>query len=366
MIRILHYGLSSNLGGIETYLYKLYSSIDRNKFEFDFLVTGNKKPCWYDEFTSMGSKFFHVTSRSRNPLRNRMEISKILKNKNFDIVHCHLNSLSYTVPVHLALKHDYPVIVHSRNAGILKSKISRSLHKMNGIFLPQHRINMLAVSNVAGTWMFGKNAKFKVINNGLNVENYKYNSVARDKIREEFGLKQEKVIVHVGAMREQKNHMFLLEVFVKVLEKKSNTRLLLVGDGDLKEQILKKIDELKIKNHVIITGNRKDVPDILSASDVLLFPSFYEGFPNAVLEAQASGLPCLISDVITNEVKVNNNCLSLSLKKSSTEWAEQLLLLQNFDERSMGAYNVTASGLSVEGEIGKIEKTYRDIVNNDC
>lgn len=361
MIKVLHYGLDSKLGGIETYLYKLYTHIDRNEFKFDFLVIGDKEPCWYKEFIDMGSNFYKVTPRSKNPLKNRADLLKLFKNEKFDIVHCHLNSLSYIKPVQLAVKSNIPVIVHSRNAGILKSKVSYFLHRLNYFFLPKDKISMVAVSELAGLWMFGKKANFKVINNGLNVEKYRYNEASRHKIRREFGLKDELVIVHVGAMREQKNHMFLLEVFSEVLKQLPSSKLFLVGDGRLKEKILNKINQLQIKDNVIIAGIRNDVPDILSAADIFLFPSFYEGFPNALLEAQTSGLPCLISDVITKEVIVNENCKAMSLNRNAKEWAIELLSLNHFKDRKVGVENIRLKGFSVEDEVKKIEELYRKL-----
>lgn len=362
MIRVLHFGLGSSLGGIETYLYKLYSNIDRNKYKFDFVINGVQKPCFYDEFISMGSDFFHVTKRRKNPFKNKYDINKILREENFDIIHCHLNSLSYTLPVHLALKHNYPVIVHSRNAGILKSRVSRTLHIMNSVLLPKNKITMLAVSDYAGEWMFGKNSEFKVVNNGLKIEKYKFDESTRNKIRENLGIKNENIILHLGAMRQQKNHMFLLEIFNKFLRIKPNSKLLLVGNGVLKEKILCKIDELKITDKIIIMENRNDIKDILSASDVFLFPSLYEGFPNAVLEAQTSGLPCLISDTITKEVVINENCYRMSLNQSTTEWANSLSRMIQFEDRTLGAQNIKDKGLSVEYEVKKIENVYEDLL----
>lgn len=362
MIRILHYGLDSYLGGIETYLYKLYSNIDKNEFKFDFLVIGNKKPCYYEEFIKMGSNFYKITPRSNNILKNIFELSKLLKEEHFDIIHFHLNSLSYITPIQIAIKNGIPIIVHSRNAGIINSKISVFLHKVNYYLLPKDKITMVSVSDLAGRWMFGEKADFKVINNGIDIKKYQYNEISRNRIRQELKLKDEMLIVHVGAMRRQKNHMFLLDIFNEVLKKQNNSKLLLVGDGELKEQILNKIYKLQIEDNVIILGNRNDIPDILSAADIFLFPSFYEGFPNAVLEAQTSGLPCLISDVITKEILINENCQTLSLDDDADEWAKKLLSLEQLKDRKMGAEKVKSKGFSVENEVKKIEKIYKELV----
>lgn len=144
------------------------------------------------------------------------------------------------------------------------------MHKVNYYLLPKDKITMVSVSDLAGRWMFGEKADFKVINNGIDIKKYQYNEISRNRIRQELKLKDEMLIVHVGAMRRQKNHMFLLDIFNEVLKKQNNSKLLLVGDGELKEQILNKIYKLQIEDNVIILGNRNDIPDILSAADIFI------------------------------------------------------------------------------------------------
>ena len=361
MIRVLHYGLDSKLGGIETYLYKLYTHIDRDEFQFDFLAVGDKEPCWYKEFTDMGSDFYRVTPRTKNLFKNRAELFKLFKEEHFDIVHCHLNTLSYIAPVQVAIKNRIPVIVHSRNAGASKSIISNLLHSINSAILPRNKITMLAVSNLAGTWLFGNNAKFKVINNGIDIEKYTYSEVGRNKVRKEFGLKNELIIVHLGAMRKQKNHMFLLDIFNEVLKIKPNSKLLLIGEGELKKEISNKIYKLRMEDNVILTGKRNDVCDILSAGDMFLFPSFFEGFPNAVLEAETTGLPCLISSEITNEVMINEDCYAMSLNVEAKAWADKLLSIKLNENRKISSQNIKNQGYSVEDEIRRVVSIYRDL-----
>lgn len=361
MIRVLHYGLGSNLGGIETYLYKLYKNIDTTKVRFDFLTTKDEDVYFKNEFTEMGSRFYPITSRSENPIKNRKELKELFLREKFDIIHCHMNSLSYSAPIFIGVKTNNNIIVHSRNAQAPKSVVTRILHNVNSIFLPKKQIEMLSVSDFAGQWMFGEKADFTVINNGVDIGRFKYNESSRRKIRSELDLDNKFCVIHVGAFRTQKNHMFLLETFRYILKFKRNSRLLLVGAGNLSSEIESKANELGIRDKIIIVGNRSDVPDLLSGADAFLFPSFYEGFPNAVLEAQTSGLPCLISDTITKEVLINSNCSNLSLNKSPREWAGKLLSLSSYENRLTGADTVKEKGFSVEAEVKKIEKLYSQI-----
>lgn len=364
MIRVLHYGLDSKLGGIETYLYKLYTNIDRNKYKFDFLVIGDEEPCWYKEFTDMGSEFYKVTPRSKNPIKNKKEIIELFKKEKFDIVHCHLNTLSYITPAQIAIESNIPVIVHSRNAGAVKSKISNLMHKINSKVLDKDKIVKLAVSDLAGEWLFGKNQNYTVINNGLDTEKYKFNIESRNRIRNDLKLKDnDLVIIHLGAMRQQKNHMFLLDIFNEFLKTNKNSKLLLVGDGNLKESVFNKAKELDILNNVVFAGNRNDIPDILCAGDIFLFPSFFEGFPNAVLEAQTSGLPCLISSSITKEVMINKNCYNMDLRDDVEKWCSKLKSITLNSKREEASEYIRKQGYSVKDEVKKINDIYEQLCN---
>lgn len=277
-----------------------------------------------------------------------------------------MNTLSYVTPIFCAVKNNIPVVVHSRNAGASKSKITNMLHKINSLFLPSNKIRMISVSGLAGNWLFGKNSDFTVINNGLDIDKYMYNEHSRLNIRQEFHLYNEELIIHLGAMREQKNHLFLLDIFSEYLKLEPTSKLLLVGDGELKREILEKINYLNIEKNVIVAGLRRDVSNMLSAADLFLFPSFFEGFPNAVLEAQTSGLPCLISNEITNEVIITEDCYSMSLSADSKAWANKLYTMKkNSDfDRKRNAKVIIDHGFSVQEEMKKISDLYRDIVRN--
>lgn len=367
MIRILYFGLSTNLGGIETYLNKLANNIDKNKFQLNFLVSGNpENHCFYEELIANGSRFFSVTPRKENVLKYRADLIDILTNERIDIIHCNMNSLSNITPITLGLKFNKPVIVHSRNGKLSRIKFkTKLLHEFNTFRLPKKSVIKLAVSDIAGKWMFGKSAQFTVINNGVNINDHKYNDVARKNIRKKLGIEDDYCVVHVGAFRNQKNHFFLLDVFHQIKKLKPKSKLILVGSGRLKEGILEKANKLEIKNSVIMVGNTSDVSDYLSAGDAFLFPSFFEGFPNAVLEAQTSGLPCLISDTITTEVLINRNCINYSLNKSAEDWAKKIIELPNLSNRIVGADNVNKQGFSVKDEITKIEEIYRNIMKKN-
>ena len=164
------------------------------------------------------------------------------------------------------------------------------------------------------------------IHNGVDLDVYKYDEGNRRKIRRECGIADEQIVIgHIGRFNQQKNHKFLIEVFSEVLKQKPNALLMLVGDGKKKNEIKEQIKSLGIEESVIFTGIRSDVPALLSAMDVFVFPSFYEGMPNTVIEAQATGLPCVIADTITEEASFTGLVKYISLQVSSHEWANSVI-----------------------------------------
>ena len=360
-IRVLHVGLDTHLGGIETYLMKITSHIDSNTFQFDFLAYDNEKPYFYDELTALGCNFYFVTSRRKSFLKNKKDLEKLFKEEHFDIVHCHLNSLTYIAPVLGALKANVKVIVHSRNAGSSIGSSSKILCALNRIRFPYDKITMVAVSDKAGSWMFGENHKFTVLNNGIDTNRFEFSQAKREAIRKEFGLSEgQEVIAHVGAFRPQKNHVFLIKVLNEYLKRFPNAILLLVGTGELENSIKNQVEELKLEKNVIFTGNRKDLDCILSASDKFLFPSLYEGFPNALLEAQASGLLCVASTAITEQACLEN-CIRVSLEDSTSEWVKALSN-QVKQNRQVYAHIVEENGFGIETEMKRLENLYNKVL----
>lgn len=361
MLNIIHYGLNTNKGGIETYLYKLYRNIDKGKYHFDFIDTNIEKACYYDEFIKMGCKFFKIVPRKISFSRNRKELNSLFQSNRFDILHCHMNTLSDIEPIKAALKNNCAVILHSRSAGLPKSLLTKLLHYINTFFIPKNHIKMIAVSNIAGILLFGRNSSFSIINNGIETDRFIFNEKKRMIIRSEFRQEDRYIVGHVGSLSYSKNHKFIISVFQKLLQKKSNAVLWLIGSGPLESDIRKRIFDLGLNDQVYLFGNKSNIPDLLSAMDAFIFPSLYEGFPNAVLEAQTSGLPCVISDTITNEVVITENCIQLPLSLSAENWADKLIVSTSIMKREQGVRIIKEAGLSVEDEIIKIEKIYSDV-----
>ncbi|MDI9217073.1 MULTISPECIES: glycosyltransferase [Clostridium] len=364
MYRVLHFGICASLGGIETYLLKITKNFSRQKYKFDFLVIGNENPCFFNELKDFGCDFFFVESRKKNYFKYIYELNKLFKNEKFDIVHCHLNSLKNISVVLVALKYGNKVIVHSRNGGGDFNLVEKIVNKINYYRLPKRKVKLLAVSNIAGKWMYGDNEDFIVINNSVDIEKYKFNNYKRDEIRKLYNLEGTKVIIHTGAFRKQKNHRFLIDIFNEILKIDSNYRLLLIGEGSLKYEIENRVDSYGIKDKVLFLGARSDISELLSSADIYLFPSLFEGFPNSLIEAEANGLTCLVSDIITNEVIIANLCEVFSLKRSAEEWAKKIVSMKIINDREYGINYLKNNNLDINNEIMKLDKIYKEVIES--
>ena len=362
MIKILHYGITNKLGGIETYLYNLVKGIDKNSFKMDFLVIGKEKPCFYDELKEYGCTFYFVTPRTNNISKGKKEIREILSTNKYDILHCHCNTLSYIDPILVANKLHVKAILHSRNGGAKVPIHSLLLNSINRFRLPYKNIVLVAVSDKAGKWMFKSN-EFITINNGVDTEVFKYNQVVRNKIRQDYNLMDNKVLILTGALRKQKNHKFAFQILKELLKYDSSYRLLLLGDGQLKEELIGYSRSLRIDKFIYFLGNKNNVSEFLSASDIFLFPSLYEGFPNALLEAECSGLRCFASDTITNEVAIEDYIVYLKLDDGPQYWAKIINKAKMVNNRLEAKDKAVYYNKDKKSEIKAISSLYRKIIN---
>lgn len=367
MKKILHYGISHNLGGIETYIQKIAKNIDKNLFHFDYSTQSNAVAAGFDDLENQGSKIFYLTPRRQNAVKNSQELEKIILENRYDIIHCHLLSLSYIAPVTIGIKHDIPIIIHSHSGtGKSSSLVSNALHELNKRKLKYKPFTAIAVSELAADFMFDNNRDVEIINNGIDTDIYKFDPYARKRIRNEFNIADDDLLItNVGLISDRKNQKFAIEVFYKLKEIIPGSKLLLVGeDGGIRHELTKLVRERDLHEDVIFTGLRLDIPDIYSASDRLIFPSHYEGFPGVVIEAQTSGLPCLISDTITDEVLIFENTKSLSLEAGTETWAKELIDLSSEADRRLAAQQIINSGLSVNDEINKLERIYGSLLRD--
>lgn len=325
-IKILFEGLSQNIGGIENYVYNLYKNIDKSKYDISFLVDGDIKIAYYDQYKSEGCDFFYTENRKKSYTKYLKDLKKIYSENQFDIIHINVMSYSLFERITMACKYSKAkIIVHSHSTGYAKGYCkTKLLHQIGKIFVRNKKFYKVACGEDAGNYMFGKN-DFSIINNGVDTERFKYSEENRKEIRDEFNIDETTtVLTNVGAFFPVKNHSFLIDIFNEYLKINPKSLLLLVGEGFLKEKIEAKVEDLKIQNSVIFAGKRGDVNKIYSASDAYVMPSISEGLSVALCEAQANGLKCFTSDGVDKKTNISGNVEFISLKEDGKYWAEYI------------------------------------------
>ena len=329
MKRVLCIVGGMNAGGAETFLMKVYRRLDKNNYQMDFAVANDG--CYDEEIRLMGGKIFKITPKSKGFLKNFLSVKKLVKNEGYKyVLRTSQHSLSAMELFAARLGGAKRLVYRSSNSNTMSgSGKELKIHKLCG-FMPRLFANVrIAPSTEAAEFMFGKNCikkgKAIILNNGIDIEAFKYDEQNRNKYREEFIFKDRPVLGHVGRFSAQKNHKFLLEIFAEIKKRKNDAVLLIVGGGELETEIKQKAKELNIYDDVVFTGVRSDVSKILSVMDVFIFPSFYEGMPNTVIEAQAVGLPCVISDTITKEADITGLVKYLPLSLSAEKWADEVI-----------------------------------------
>lgn len=315
-----------NAGGAETFLMKIYRALDKKKYQMDFYVAKQEEGYYDKEIITMGGNIYYSIPKSKNIIKSFVAIKEIVRREKYYYV-MRVSQHSISAIDLLAAKQGgaKTLVYRSSNSGTGGGRVNRILHfifRWLTIIIPTVRI---APSTEAAEFMFGKNCiknrKAIIVKNAIAIEDFKFDQERRANIRWEFGIEEKFVVGHVGRFNHQKNHCFLVEIFSEIVKKNDNSVLLLVGKGELENEIKGKIKLLNLEDKVIFTGVRADVPDILMAMDVFIFPSYFEGMPNTVIEAQATGLKCIVSDSITREAQITDRVSFESLDSIPEEWA---------------------------------------------
>ncbi len=362
-IRILHVFGEMNRGGAETLIMNIYRNIDREKIQFDFVVHTDKKCAYDDEIVSLGGKIHRVPKyRGKNHFEYVREWKKFIDNHSeYKIMHSHIITTAIFY-LGYAKKRGMTTIVHSHSISSGKGMAN----KVKDIFqIPLKWSNKLdyrfACSKTSGKWLFG-DKQFKIINNAIDSEKFAFSVKVRDEIRTKLNISDEFVVGNVARFHPLKNHLFLLDIFSEIAKSKPNAILLLLGDGDFREQIEIKINELNLTNNVKILGAVENVNDYLMAADLFLFPSLSEGLGVVLIEAQATGLECLTSDkVVPIEAKVTDLLEYVPLEKSAKIWAEKCLGHATGYERKNMTDIIVANGYDIKTVTEELEKFYLQI-----
>lgn len=370
MYRVLVFGLTENSGGIESVIINYFNNIDKRKIHFDFLCNFKGKIAYEDYLKSKGSRFFKITSRKQNPLLFKKELKSFFKKygKKYNCLWINLNSLVNIDYIIEAKKSGIDrIIIHSHNTEIMESGISGKvkswIHNFNKNRIDKYVTDFWACSMDAAKWMFPQKVwhQTKIIRNAINPINFKFNEDERKKIRSSYDLEDSIIIGNVGRLQYQKNQEFIIRIIKRLSEKRSNLKLVLIGDGPDRLKLEKDIETLNLERNVLVLGKSEYVSKWYNAFDLFLFPSRFEGISVALLEAQANGLPILASSSVNpQEVTVNSNLQFLNLNQSVETWIKYVEEMMNMSriDYDIVQKNFINSGYDIHVESKKVENLF--------
>lgn len=363
MYKVLVFGMTQNPGGVESFLMSYYRKINKSKIRFDFLCNTKEKIAYEDEILSMGSRIFKISARSKHPIRYKKELNDFFKKNasNYDCIWVNVNSLANIDYLKLAKRYGIKRrIIHSHNSQNMDGKFRGLLHTHNKKVIANYATDFWACSESAANWFYDDKliSNAKIIKNAIDLSKVKFDPFKRKQIRKKYSLTNQLVLGNVGRLHFQKNQIFAIRVLNEMLKSKSNVKLVLIGDGPDRNMIKEKIDELKLEDSVVLAGVQNNVADWLSAFDIFIFPSVFEGLPIAGVEAEANGLPILASTSInSSDLRINPNLNYCDLKDGEKKWAQKILnmSLKRVSQEEI-KNNFNEAGYNIDTEVKKLEK----------
>ncbi|WP_434717424.1 glycosyltransferase [Lactococcus lactis] len=364
-IRILHMIGSLNIGGSQAMVMNLYRNIDRNKFQFDFIVDRNEELYYKKEIEKLGGRIFSV------PHFTGVNIFQIINSWNlffkqhpeYKVLHIHVRSYS-SLFIPIAKKFGTKTIIHSHSTsnGNGISSIFKSILQFPLRFQADY---FLSCSLEAGRWLFGRSAiskeNFKIIKNAIDLNRFIDSNKNRSRIREELGIRNEFVLGFLARVTDAKNPNFVIKVFYELKKLNSNSKLLFVGDGNLLSEIKDKAKELNISDSIIFTGARSDVERMYSAMDFYILPSLWEGLGISLIEAQASGLVCICSENIQEEAIISESVIKMKLNIGEKNWAKNIFYFQP-QNRKNNRKSIIRAGYDIETSVQDISNIYKKLI----
>ncbi|MED3662285.1 glycosyltransferase family 1 protein [Ureibacillus terrenus] len=363
-IKILQVIGALRVGGAENMVMNFWRYIDKDLFHFDFLVFGESIGEYENEARELGSNIIHINEPAKGYMSFFKNLEQVLIDYGpYDVVHSHTlhnSGLIMLAANRCGVKYR---ITHSHST---KSRIKENLltifyEKVMKYLILKYSTKLLACGKDAGNYLYGNNIfqrKGVIINNGIDIKKYKFNESIRDEYRKKFNIENKLVIGNIARFHKVKNLPFLIDIFSKVKLMHENAILLLVGDGEERESVEKKVEEYDLRDDVLILGFRSDIAEILQAIDIFVMPSLFEGLPVVLIEAQAAGLPCIISDNITDEIQLTQNVEFLNLNDESSFWAKKIIEKASNFQRTDTSMFLQNLGYDISLEVKKLESIY--------
>lgn len=372
-IRILNLFTNMNRGGAETMVMNYYRAIDKSKIQFDFMVHRQKRGAYDDEIEAMGGHIYRMCPIYPQNILRYKQLLKVFfdQHPEYRILHSHMSELGYFA-FKEAIRHDVPVrICHAHSSP--NFRIENWIEKLKVVpreilarAMRRLSTDFFVCSKNAGDWLFGKQNehRFVMMNNAIDAKAFAYDPILAKRKRTEMGWNGKLVVGHIGRFIKAKNHPFLLEVFALFHKNHPESILVLVGDGIEHEDIVRRIRQLKLEDCVQLLGFRTDTIELYNAFDLFLFPSLYEGLPVSLVEAQAAGLPCIVSDAVSEQANITDSYYPVSLKQKPEVWVEILekgLMRERKDTQAL----IKQSGFDIQANAQWLTEFYLNKFQND-
>ncbi len=353
-------------GGVETVVMNYYKNINITNIQFDFICDEDSTNIPYDEIKKLGGKVILIPPYQK-VFRYHKELKRVLKEGNYKIVHSHINTLS-VFSLWAAKSAKVPIRIAHNHSTTNKKEWKKNLLKIIlRPFVKLYATDYMACTEHAGRWMFGNKQFDKgnvfILNNAIDIEKFKYNKEIRENIRKKLNIDKETVVIgHIGRFVEQKNHRFLIDIFDELHKEKKNTILLLIGQGPLMNEIREKVKKLNLEDVVKFLGQRENANELYQAMDLFVFPSLYEGLGIVMIEAQCSGLPCIVSTEVPQIAKVSNNIKFIDLDENRNVWTNVIKSYINKLDRNVNLNKIKECGYDIKMEVNKLETKYENSI----
>lgn len=365
--RILHIFAALDQGGVENFVMNIYRNIDREKIQFDFAMTHGRKSFFDEEVLEKGGRifYFNKVAGKRSIFSYWKNLRRIIKEEGpYDVIHSHCYFFSgflvmigyfYNVPIRIVHSHE----TYKGQKYTFKRKIYEAVCRFLIKVFSTHEFGC---SKEACIHLYGEKAledkKVTVINNAIDAEKFVFNKAIRNSIRKKMNIENKFVVGNIGRLSYQKNHKFMLEILEEISILNSDVLLILIGEGELRQEIQQLIIKMNLQDKVMLLGNQENTYEILQAMDVFLFPSHFEGLGIALVEAQASGLNCIASDIIPPECKITDLVKFISLNKNAKFWANEVNKIKNSQREIYTYEKIRDSGFDIKSQIRIIEEFY--------
>lgn len=368
-MKVLLFIPSFSSGGAEAFIVNLIEKLDRNKFNLELLCIDSVSGIYDERLRSANVEIQTLVCETIvNPIVRYLKAYKAFaifvaeNNKNYDVIHFNIAQGEELPFIHIAKKCGVPIrILHSHNSSV-NSRIKYIGHLICKAVYKKDTTKYLACSDIAAKWLLPANdykkKNYKIIKNGIDLRRYQYNDNSGKRKREELRLYDKPVFFNIGRLNHQKNQGFLIDTFTKIHQALPNAVLLVAGEGDLRHELEAKTESLGLQDNVRWLGNRNDIPELLSASDVFLLPSLFEGLPYTIIEAQTSGINCVISDTISVECVITDLVERVALDVDL--YAEKALSAyeKRNEQRHKYADLVSKAGFDIQKTVFEMEAIY--------